>query len=188
MHPMKAFRVAAAISTTLALAAQAPAIAAPGHSDAGASAIGAAGVAAKADRTVDVVMDDNYYGIETLDVKAGETIRFVVRNEGAFLHEFALGTPAMHADHQKEMAMMQDHGMLTPTGIVHDMKDMDHSGMDMADMSHEDPNSVLVEPGQTAELVWTFGEPMELEFACNIPGHYESGMVGTLTVAHGANN
>ena len=47
-------------------------------------------------------------------------------------------------------------------------------------MKHDDPNSVLVEPGKTAELVWKFTQPTELEFACNIPGHYESGMAGPI--------
>jgi uncharacterized cupredoxin-like copper-binding protein len=38
---------------------------------------------------------------------------------------------------------------------------------------------VLVEPGQTKELVWKFTKATELDFACNMPGHYEAGMVGT---------
>ncbi len=149
----------------------------------GSHAIGSPGPAAKADRTVEVVMNDNYYSLDSLAVRPGETIRFVVRNEGAFLHEFSLGTPDMHAEHQKHMAMMQEHGMLTSSGMDRDMKGMDHSAMGMGAMAHDDPNTVLVEPGQTAELVWTFKSPMILEFACNVPGHYESGMVGTLTVA-----
>ncbi|KJS39361.1 MAG: copper-binding protein [Rhodospirillaceae bacterium BRH_c57] len=149
----------------------------------GSHKIGSPAPAAKAGRTVEVVMNDNYYGLDALAVQPGETIRFVVRNDGTFVHEFALGTPEMHAAHQKEMAMMQEHGMLTATGMNQDMKGMDHSAMGMGAMTHDDPNTVLVEPGQTAELVWTFKSPMTLEFACNVPGHYESGMVGTLTVA-----
>ena len=50
-------------------------------------------------------------------------------------------------------------------------------------MKHDDPNSVLVEPGKTAELTWTFSKATSLEFACNIPGHYQAGMVGKLTVS-----
>lgn len=158
----------------------------------GAHHIGNPAPAAKADRTVEVVMHDNYYDLEALSVQPGETVRFVVRNEGDFVHEFALGTAEMHATHQKQMAMMQEHGMLTATGMNHDaMKGMDHSAMgmsamDMDAMDHDDPNSVLLEPGQAAELVWTFKSPMDLEFACNVPGHYESGMVGPLTVAPSA--
>jgi uncharacterized cupredoxin-like copper-binding protein len=79
------------------------------------------------------------------------------------------------------MLQMQENGMLTPTG----MKEMDHSamaGMGHA-MQHDDPNSVLVAPGKTAELTWTFTKATNIEFACNIPGHYQAGMVGKLTVS-----
>lgn len=175
MHLPGALR-AAAVAAAMTLAAH-PALA-DGLAD-----IGAPAPANKADRTVEVVMNDNYFSLDTLAVRPGETIRFVIRNDGAFLHEFALGTPEMHAGHQKEMAMMQQHGMLTATGMDHDMKGMDHSAMGMGAMMHDVPNSVLVEPGKTAELVWTFSRPMALEFACNVPGHYEAGMVGPLTVA-----
>ena len=48
------------------------------------------------------------------------------------------------------------------------------------DMRHDDPTSVLVEPGKTKELVWKFTKNAELEFACNMPGHYEAGMVGNI--------
>jgi len=68
------------------------------------------------------------------------------------------------------------------------MKEMDHGAMaGMAGMEHgmkhDDPNSVLVEPGKTAELTWTFTKATNLEFACNIPGHYQAGMVGKVTVS-----
>ncbi len=52
----------------------------------------------------------------------------------------------------------------------------------MVGMKHYDPNSVLIEPGATEELVWTFTNATGLEFACNIPGHYQSGMVGKVNV------
>jgi uncharacterized cupredoxin-like copper-binding protein len=136
-------------------------------------------------RTIQVMMNDNFYDPESVQVKSGETIRFVLTNKGEFLHEFNIGTAAMHAEHQQEMAMMMEHGMLTPTGMNHDMENMDHSqmgGMDMSEMKHDDPNSVLVEPGKKAELVWKFTQDTSLEFACNIPGHYESGMVGPIDV------
>jgi uncharacterized cupredoxin-like copper-binding protein len=55
---------------------------------------------------------------------------------------------------------------------------MDHGGMAM---THEAPNTVLVAPGETAELTWRFGEPAELEFACNLPGHSEAGMAGPIS-------
>ncbi|WP_027921668.1 plastocyanin/azurin family copper-binding protein [Pseudomonas sp. URMO17WK12:I12] len=138
--------------------------------------------AAKATRSVEVVMGDMSFTPKAIDIKAGETIRFVLVNKGQLLHEFNLGDAAMHAKHQQEMLQMQQSGMLMPNG----MKEMDHgamAGMDHGMMKHDDPNSVLVEPGKTAELTWTFTKASSLEFACNIPGHYQAGMVGKLTVS-----
>lgn len=142
--------------------------------------------AAKAQRSVEVVMGDMSFDPKAIDIKAGETIRFVLVNKGQLLHEFNLGDATMHAAHQQEMLKMQQSGMLTPTA----MKEMDHSamaGMDHASpehgMQHDDPNSILVPPGKTAELTWTFTKTTSLEFACNIPGHYQAGMVGKLTVS-----
>ncbi len=74
--------------------------------------------------------------------------------------------------------MMAEHGMLTATGIDPSMAGMDHGAMAM---THEGPNTVLVAPGKTAELTWRFVEPAELEFACNLPGHYEAGMAGPVS-------
>ncbi len=132
----------------------------------------------KATRTVEVTLQDIAFAPTSLDVKAGKTVRFVLVNKGRLLHEFNLGDAAMHAEHQKEMLQMQASGMLTATG----MGKMDHSAMGHGAMKHDDPNSVLVEPGKTAELTWTFTKTTGLEFACNLPGHYQAGMVGTLNV------
>lgn len=159
------------------LALSSPVWAAPAHTyDFGQPAAGA-----KASRSVEVVMGDMSFTPKAIDIKAGETIRFVLVNKGQLLHEFNLGDASMHAKHQQEMMKMQQSGMLTPTG----MKEMDHGSMPGMDhgMKHDDPNSVLVEPGKTAELTWTFTKATSLEFACNIPGHYQAGMVGKLTVS-----
>src|SRR3546814_18132858 len=81
-----------------------------------------------------------------------------------------------------EMMTMREQGGLTPTGLDHSkMK----RGESSAAMDHNDPNSVLVEPGETKELVWRFAANTGLEFACNIPGHYESGMMGEIDVKIG---
>lgn len=158
------------------LALSSPAWAAPAHT----YDFGQPAAAAKATRSVEVVMGDMSFTPKAIDIKAGETIRFVLVNKGQLLHEFNLGDAAMHARHQQEMLKMQQNGMLTPTA----MKEMDHSSMADMDhvMKHDDPNSVLIEPGKTGELTWTFTKATNLEFACNIPGHYQAGMVGKLTV------
>jgi uncharacterized cupredoxin-like copper-binding protein len=150
-------------------------------------AFGQPASADKATRTVEVVLQDMSFSPKSLDVKAGETVRFVLVNKGQLLHEFNLGDAAMHAEHQKQMMQMQASGMLNATG----MGKMDHGAMahgdmgnmgNMGGMKHDDPNSVLVGPGKTAELTWTFSKATGLEFACNIPGHYQAGMVGKINV------
>ncbi|MBM1184698.1 MULTISPECIES: copper-resistant cuproprotein CopI [Pseudomonas] len=164
------------------LAFSVSAVASPGsHAE-----IGHPAAAASATRTVNIEMTDLAFSPKTLEVKAGETVRFVLVNKGQLLHEFNLGDAAMHAEHQKEMLKMQQSGAMTTTGMHHAGMDhgaMGQGSMPMAGMTHDDPNSVLVEPGKTAELTWTFSGTRDLEFACNVPGHYQAGMVGTLKVA-----
>lgn len=151
------------------------AIASVGH---GKDDIGQPGAAAEVTRTVEVKMGDISFEPKNIDVKPGETVRFVLRNEGSLLHEFNIGKAAAHAAHQKEMVTMVQNGTLTPTGAkAHSM-----GGMKMVGMEHNDPNSVLIEPGATKELIWTFSKSTDLEFACNVPGHYQSGMVGQFEV------
>jgi len=145
-----------------------------GHDDK--MSVGKAGKAEKASRTIEIKMFDNYYEPENISVKEGETVRFVIKNAGDFVHEFNIGTSEMHASHQKEMMMMMEHGALEPDKINHNMMMMDMGNGKT--MKHEDPNSVLLEPGKSGEVVWTFAKSSDIEFACNVPGHYESGMMG----------
>jgi len=153
-----------------------------GHGDHHTEMHGQPGKASAASRTIEVVMHDNYYEPETIAVKAGETVRFKVTNAGELVHEFNIGSGEMHASHKDEMMMMMQHGVLMPDRI-----DADAARAMQAAMGHglhNDPNSALLEPGKSAEIVWTFptsGE-VRLEFACNVPGHYESGMVGDFSL------
>ena len=135
---------------------------------------GEAGIASEVSRTIEISMIDTRFTPERLSVEVGETIRFVVTNNGALIHEFNIGTAQMHAMHQREMMMMVQHGVL-------ELDKINHARMTTEAMQHSDPNSVLLEPGQSAEIVWKFSEAGELEFACNVPGHYQSGMVGDIS-------
>lgn len=173
-------------AATFAIALSAEAAEGPaGHSHGyGAAPIGEPAKASAATRTVEVKLMDVAFEPETIRVKAGETVRFVLTNSGQLLHEFNIGTAAMHAEHQKEMAVMAEHGMITATGLDPTMKHMDHANMPgVPAMKHDDPNTVLMAPGEKKELVWKFTKTVELEFACNIPGHYEAGMVGKIEFA-----
>ncbi|WP_166268882.1 cupredoxin domain-containing protein [Marinobacter caseinilyticus] len=127
-------------------------------------------------RTITVEMHDNYYEPEAFDVKKGEIVRFMVENKGSLVHEFNIGTPAMHEAHQDEMMMMVEHGVIQGGKLNHKMMEMDMGNGKT--MKHDDPNSVLLEPGESKEIVWKFTDKGDIEFACNVPGHYQAGMYG----------
>jgi uncharacterized cupredoxin-like copper-binding protein len=131
---------------------------------------------AKADRTVEVKMFDNYFEPEMMSVKKGETVRFKIMNMGEFVHEFNVDTAEMHKKFQATMEQMMEHGAFTADKI-----DMHMMNMDMGNgqtMQHDAANRILLEPGKSGEVVWTFSDVNDVEFACNVPGHYDSGMVG----------
>ncbi len=144
------------------------------HADAGhgnSAAIGQEGDVSNIDRVIAVSMDEMRFDPETIDVGKGETIRFVVSNDGRMIHEFNIGTDEMWRGHEAEMRKMMQNGMMTGRVLKHDK-------MREAGMMHDDANSVLLEPGETAEIVWTFSGSAEIGFACNVPGHRQAGMVG----------
>ncbi|WP_137973133.1 plastocyanin/azurin family copper-binding protein [Pseudomonas sp. F(2018)] len=138
-------------------------------------------------RTIFVKMDDISYSQKTIDVQPGETVRFVLKNEGALMHEFNIGQAATQLEHQRKMAALFKDGTLTPTGMTESIVWHERYGTGEANppgypevikAKHDDPNAILVEPGTTKEFVWTFPKAGSLSFACTLPGHYQAGMVG----------
>ena len=142
--------------------------------------IGEKGDPSKIDRTIQIEMYDNYYYPTQIEVKKGETIKFIVKNLGELVHEYNIGTKEMHIKHQPEMAKLVEHEILLADKIDHEkMKKMakkDHS------LGHSHSNSVLLEPNETGEIIWKFSKDISLEMACNMPGHYETGMVGKINI------
>ncbi len=97
------------------------------------------------------------------------------------MHEFNIGTAASHAEHAPTMQMMVDHGVIEGGKINHETaKAMQAS---MGHGMHDEPNSALLVPGKTAELIWAFPDRGDIEFACNVPGHYDAGMVIETTIS-----
>ncbi len=157
-------------------------IAAGSHGHSHASQTGEAGNVSDVTRTVNITMGDNFYEPLNVTVNEGETVRFIVKNTGEFVHEFNIATGEMHRAHAPEMMMMVEHGVLEPDRINWDAaKKMQAS---MGHGMHDEANSVLLEPGESGEIIWRFPKHAKLEFACNIPGHYESGMVGDIKLVH----
>lgn len=186
MNTLISTRALGACALVVALFTAPFAIAAGGHSGGHSDGHGATAAIGQPGtnptRTIALTMGDNYYEPEQISVAHGETVRFVITNAGDFLHEFNINTAAEHVAHAPMMQMMFEMGMLEVDKVNHAaMAATKGSGHDM---SHDEPNSVLIEPGKTAEVIWTFNTQADLEFACNIPGHYDSGMVGEFAIAH----
>ena len=123
-----------------------------------AAAIGMPGNPGDVTRSIEVEMSDAMrFKPDSISVKRGETIRFIVRNTGKLRHEMVLGTIDEMKDHAEMMRK-------TP------------------EMKHAEPNQVSVEAGKTGELIWQFTRDGTFDFACLEPGHFEAGMVGEIVV------
>ena len=110
----------------------------------------------KPTRTIDVVMREFAYEPAAVTVKAGETVKFVFRNNGSIVHDAFLGDEAAQAEHEREMAA-GDH--------------------------HDGHAAIKVDPGQTGELTHTFDKAGKaLIIGCHETGHYAAGMKMTVTV------
>lgn len=124
-----------------------------------ASALGQPGDAKKVDRTVEILMNDSMRFVpSSIPVEKGETVRFVLKNEGKLKHEMVLGT----------IKELKAHAALM---------------LKFPEMEHADPNQATVDPGKTGELIWQFTKGGDFDFACLQAGHYDAGMKGKVIVA-----
>jgi len=129
-----------------------------GHADQ-ALAIGQPGSAAKVTRTITVEANDSMrYTPSDIQVKQGETVRFLIKNRGQAKHEFGLGTEKELLEHLEVMKKFPD-------------------------MEHDEPNKVTLAPGKQGEIIWQFTRAGTVNFACLMPGHYEAGMKGVVKVS-----
>ena len=140
--------------------------------------IGEKGDPTEVSKVIIVKMYDNYYEPSKFEIKKNQTIKFIVYNYGKFVHEFNIATRQMHLKHQSEMMKMVENEILLVDRIdkekMKKLSKKDHS------MSHSHSNSVLLEPNQSAEIIWKFNTEAELEAACNVPGHFEAGMIAKI--------
>ena len=142
--------------------------------------IGLKGKESDINRVIKVKMYDNYYEPNSFQIKAGETIKFEVENLGELVHEFNIANKMMHIKHQPEMEKMVENEILLADSIDKvKMKKM--AKMDKA-MAHSHSNSVLLEPKQKGEIIWKFDNAVNIEIACNVPGHYQAGMIAKADV------
>lgn len=109
-------------------------------------------------RTVEVDMADTMrFTPDNLTVKAGDTVKFVVKNSGQQMHEMVIGT---ESELKKHAELMRKH----------------------PGMEHEEPYMAHVASGKNEQIVWQFVRAGEYHFACLIPGHLEAGMKGRIVV------
>ena len=142
--------------------------------------IGLKGKESDINRVIKVKMYDNYYEPNSFQIKAGETIKFEVENLGELVHEFNIANKMMHMKHQPEMIKMVENEILLADSIDKEkMKKM--ANMDKA-MAHSHSNSVLLEPKQKGEIIWKFDNAVNIEVACNVPGHYQVGMIAKVDI------
>ena len=119
---------------------------------------GIAGDAKAAKRTINIAMTDQMRFLpDKIEVKQGETIKFVLKNKGKMLHEMVIGT-------KKEL---EEHAALM---------------LKFPNMEHEEPYMAHVAAGKSGAIIWTFNRAGDFDFACLIAGHYQAGMVGKISV------
>lgn len=110
-------------------------------------------------RTVEVAMEDIKFDQTTLTVKTGEIIEFRFVNDGKLAHDAFVGDVEAQMEHDAGMAEKGDA-----------------SGHPM------DEAAVVVQPGDSGELSYTFSEPGAYQVGCHQPGHYAAGMKINVTV------
>lgn len=119
---------------------------------------GIAGDAKAVKRTVALTMSDMMrFTPDKIEVKEGETIKIVMKNDGKQLHEMVIGT-------KKEL---DEHAALM---------------LKFPNMEHDEPYMAHVPVGKTGEIIWNFNKAGDFDFACLIAGHYQAGMVGKIKV------
>jgi len=127
-----------------------------GHGEA---AIGKPGLASRVTRTIHVEMANGMrFKPSDIQVRKGETIRFVLKNTDGVKHEFSLGTQQELLEHYEVMKKFPD-------------------------MEHDEPNKISLAPGKRGEVIWQFTKAVAVDFACLHPGHFDAGMKGQVIVA-----
>lgn len=121
--------------------------------------IGQIGNRSEVTKTLEVRANDQMkFSLSGMQFKAGETIEFIVTNEGQLPHEFVLGTREQIEMHRQEMA-------------------------NMLEMEHSDSNTLSLKPGEIKTLIWKFTSIGNFLAACTLPGHYEAGMITAIKVS-----
>jgi uncharacterized cupredoxin-like copper-binding protein len=107
-------------------------------------------------RTVVLTAHHSRFSPARVEVAAGTTVRFVVRNEDPIDHELVVGDDQTHRRHE---AGREAH----------------HHG--------EVAGEVSVPAGDTAATTYRFDRPGRVLLGCHLPGHWDYGMRGVVLVS-----
>lgn len=103
-------------------------------------------------------MTDNMrFSQSDIQVKQGDSIKFIAKNDGKLNHEMVIGTMEVLKAHSEVMKKNPN-------------------------MEHDDPHVAHVDPGRKEDMIWRFSKAGDFNFACLQPGHFEAGMIGKITV------
>ncbi|MEZ8778966.1 cupredoxin family protein [Vibrio splendidus] len=125
----------------------------------GMSEVGMPATGAKPDKVVHVLLSDDMKITfkNKVDIEPNDVVQFVVMNTGKIDHEFSIGSASEQLEHREMMKNMGNH-------------------------AHDSGSTVTVKRGKAKQMLWHFHGDNNVEFACNIPGHAEAGMVKSLTL------
>jgi uncharacterized cupredoxin-like copper-binding protein len=125
----------------------------------GMSDVGMPAMGSKPDKVVHVILSDDMKIRFKKEVKieSNDVVQFVIINTGKIDHEFAIGSTEEQLKHREMMKSMGNH-------------------------AHDSGSAVTVKPGKAKQLLWHFHGDKHVEFACNIPGHAEAGMVMNISL------
>ncbi|MFJ6322089.1 MULTISPECIES: plastocyanin/azurin family copper-binding protein [unclassified Rhizobium] len=126
-------------------------------------AVGEPGDKTKATQTIRVTMKETedgqmLFAPAVFNVRKGQTVKISIKNAGTVDHEFVLDQEDKILEHKAVMEKFPE-------------------------MEHADPNAIRLAAGQSGEIVWKFTKDGQFKFACLVPGHYDAGMHGDVTVA-----
>ena len=128
------------------------------YSDVEEHTFGKASDPTKAVRTIEIEMSDTMrFTPAEITLNKGDTIRFVVKNNGQLLHEMVLGTLSDLNEHAELMKKFPG-------------------------MEHAEPHMAHVDVGHIGEMGWEFTNSGEFFYGCLQPGHFDAGMKGRIIV------
>lgn len=123
------------------------------------SSPGSIHVTAAGPHVIEIQMTDGLRFVpDRIAVDVGQTVKFLATNLSSTEHDFFIGNAAAQDGHEAEMLAGTNPNM------------------------HFRPDDMVLMPGTSNQLTYTFEETGVLIFGCHEKGHYAAGMRGTIEV------